>query len=293
MTNKEIRRRAWDLCRQHFWKLLTASLFISLLTSLVSAPLSMAAAQNPAVLGSAMTFLSLLLLILLVVILEAGLLQYIANLWHDEPAGIPTLFTHAGKVFRLLGIMLLTMLMMYAAALPGVFVMELIGSFVPFLSVVLAFVLMVFMFYVMLRISPAMTAFVLNPGLTAMQCIKTSWRATKGSVRRIFGHMFMLMLPMFAASLLISLLTPAAAGYASPIANAIVSIVTLLITTLFTIYMQFGQYGLNELLLTAAQPADPFDASPILPGETEEETDEYEDIPESEQDSTDDETNSN
>ena len=282
MTNKEIRKKAWELCKANFWRLLGVTLFISLITAPFMIPqmagiMSTADGSMPNSGVVASSVVSILLMMIVASILEAGLLQYFSNLWNGQPAGIRTLFTHARRVLRLIGIGLLTILCMYAVMIPGLLAAVLLSSFLRAFTVVVMIALAVALIHVMLRITPATTAFILDPSRTAWQCIKTSWRATKGNTRRIFCHGFALILPGFAASLLITLLTPVTGAYASAIANTIVTVATLLFTALFSIYMQLGMYGLNEYLLTAKDPRSNIPASelwetaPILPASEESE----------------------
>jgi hypothetical protein len=51
---------------------------------------------------AAASIISLILMMVMASILEAGLLQYISNLWNGRPAGILTLFVHARRVLRLM-----------------------------------------------------------------------------------------------------------------------------------------------------------------------------------------------
>lgn len=255
MTNKEIRRRAWTLCREKFWTILGATLFMSLLMSLCSMPTMMAAVQG----NFLMIFASMLLMMVVSLILESGLLQLIANLWHDEPVSIGTLFSHASRFLKLLGIMMLMVLLMYAVMLPCMLIIALLVSIAEglvFIGVILMFAMVIFVFYAMLRLAPVMVAYILYRDLGPWQCIKFAWRSTKGSVKRIFAHNFMLMLPLYAAIMLISLLVPAAA-YTSQFANIIVSIATMLFTTLFSCYVQLGTFGLYEYLLAGGSQIRP------------------------------------
>lgn len=296
MTNKEIRKKAWELSKANFWRLLGVTLFIALITVPFILPyaavfMSTTDGSMPGAGASLTASVSIFLMMIVAPILEAGLLQYLSNLWNGQAAGIRTLFTHARRVLRLIGIGLLTVLCMYAVMIPGMLLLMLLGSFVPFLAFIVGILWVIAIVFVMFRISPAMTAFILDPDRKAVQCIGTAWRATKGNVRRMFSHSFMLILPYFAASLLIALLTPVTGAYASAIANTIVSVATMLFSALFSIYAQIGMYGLNEQLLTTlhadsnVSAAELWNAAPILPADDDDEyEDEYEDIPEEELD---------
>lgn len=246
MSNREIRARAWELCRTDFWKILGASVFVSVVTT-VCMSIGM-------LLGSLGVMMAVAAMLILMPVLEAGMVQFTGNLWNDRYAGIATLFTHTDKVGRIWGIMLQTLLLELVIMLP---VMGLLGvltllagsasAAVMVVSIVVAIVMIVAMIWLTIRLSLPLFAMVLNPFARASECIRISWNATRGNVRRIFCHMFILALPLIIMEALLQSFM--IFNQTSGVVYFILNLASTLLASLFNGYLTLGQYGLAEQLI--------------------------------------------
>ena len=246
MSNREIRARAWELCRTDFWKILSASVFVSVVTT-VCMSVGM-------LLGSLGVMMAAAAMLILMPVLEAGMVQFTGNLWNDRYASIATLFTHTDKVGRIWGIMLQTLLLELVIMLP---VMGLLGALtlladsasaaVMVAGIVMAIAMVIAMFWLTIRLSLPLFAMVLNPFARASECIRISWNATRGNARRIFCHMFILALPLIIMEALLQSFM--IFNQASGIVYFILNLASTLLASLFNGYLTLGQYGLAEQLI--------------------------------------------
>ena len=251
MSNREIRARAWELCRTDFWKILSASVFVSVVTT-VCMSVGM-------LLGSLGVMMAAAAMLILMPVLEAGMVQFTGNLWNDRYASIATLFTHTDKVGRIWGIMLQTLLLELVIMLP---VMGLLGALtfladsasaaVMVAGIVMAIAMVIAMFWLTIRLSLPLFAMVLNPFARASECIRISWNATRGNVRRIFCHMFILALPLIIMEALLQSFM--IFNQASGIVYFILNLASTLLASLFNGYLTLGQYGLAEQLILHPSP---------------------------------------
>lgn len=123
------------------------------------------------------------------------------------------------------------------------------------LAIVGVIVLMLFItIYMSFRLNLALTAFVLHPEYRAGRCIKTSMKATKRNVWRIFCHGFMLGLPVVIAEILISAINHLSGNLENAIIVAVVAIVTMLISLLLSFYTSLGSFGLQRQLIRNQMP---------------------------------------
>ncbi|MGN0802664.1 MAG: hypothetical protein ACI4MF_08735 [Candidatus Faecivicinus sp.] len=270
MTNKDIRRRAWALCKRSFPTILAASFLFSLVTALLS--LCSGALMNQSI---AVGIAGLIAIVILQPAINLGMIHLMGDLWHEQRTGIGVLFAHFGQLGRIWGIQLLMLCYELLAAIPycliafplvtlgqmgGDLVMG-AGLIVIILASVIYFVATV---WLALRLSLSTTALVLNENLTARECVRASWAASRGNAKRIFCHLLVLCLPLLAAEILISLLLTNA--------NIIGMLASLLIETLFTGYISLGEFGLFEQLLNAGSSPMPVhpagewrdDSAPII-----------------------------
>lgn len=246
MSNREIRARAWELCRTDFWKILSASVFVSVVTT-VCMSVGM-------LLGSLGVMMAAAAMLILMPVLEAGMVQFTGNLWNDRYASIATLFTHTDKVGRIWGIMLQTLLLELVIMLPvmgllGVltFLADSASAAVMVAGIVMAIAMVIAMFWLTIRLSLPLFAMVLNPFARASECIRISWNATRGNARRIFCHMFILALPLIIMEALLQSFM--IFNQTSGVVYFILNLASTLLASLFNGYLTLGQYGLAEQLI--------------------------------------------
>ena len=250
MSNREIRARAWALCRADFWKILGASVFVSVVTTLC-----MSVGMLLGMMGILMAVAAMLILM---PVLEAGMVQFTGNLWNDRFASISTLFTHTDKVGRIWGIMIQTFLLELALILPfmGVIgILTLLGGnsvAIMIIYVAVAVVMIVAMFWLSIRLSLPVFAMVLNPFSKASECIRISWNVTRGNVRRIFCHMFILSLPLIIMEALLQSFM--IFNQTSNVVYFILNLASTMLASLFNGYLTLGQYGLAEQLILHPSP---------------------------------------
>lgn len=109
--------------------------------------------------------------------------------------------------------------------------------------------------YMAFRLNLSLTAFVLHPEYRAGRCIKTSMKATKRNVWRIFCHGFMLDLPVVIAEILIGAINHLSGNLENAIIVAVVAIVTMLISLLLSYYTSLGSFGLQRQLIRSQTPS--------------------------------------
>lgn len=108
--------------------------------------------------------------------------------------------------------------------------------------------------YMSFRLNLSLTAFVLHPEYRAGQCIRTSMKATKRNVWRIFCHSFMLALPVIIAEILITTINNLSVNIENVIIFTIVTIITMLISMLLSFYASLGTFGLQRQLIRKQTP---------------------------------------
>ena len=246
MSNREIRARAWELCKADFWKILGASMFISVVTTLCM--------SVGMLLGALGILMAVAAMLILMPVLEAGMVQFTGDLWNGRYAGIATLFTHTDKVGRIWGIMIQTFLLELVIILP---IMGLLGvltlladsasAAVMVVSIIAAIAMVVTMIWLSIRLSLPVFAMVLNPFAKASECIRISWNVTRGNVLRIFCHMFILALPMIIMEVLLQSFM--IFNQTSGVVYFILNLASTLLASLFNGYLTLGQYGLAEQLI--------------------------------------------
>lgn len=265
MTNKDIRRRAWTLCKRRFPTILAASFLFSLVTSLLS--LCSGALMNQSIAAGVVVLIAV---VILQPAINVGMIHLMGDLWHEQRTGIGVMFAHFGQLGRIWFILLLTACCALLVSIPYCLLtvpIVLLGgesAATIGLMVVLSIVYFVATIWLALRLSLSTTALVLNENLTARECVRASWAASRGNAKRIFCHLLVLSLPMLAAEILISLLLTNA--------NIIGMLASLLIETLFTGYISLGEFGLFEQLLNAGSSPVPVhpagewrdDSAPII-----------------------------
>lgn len=249
MTNKEIRRRAWELCKENFWTILGASFLISLISTL---------SMNLVVLlgDSILSSMVMIGLAVLNVILTLGMVRFILDIWHGRPTSLSMLFSQRRRfwtsVLSSLLISLIVLGVIFAMFIPvaaSIFISESLGGILAIVAVLAASVLLIWMG---LRYEMVTACIVLEPAFGATDCMSTAWRASKGNVGRLFCNAFVLNLPLFVAQALLM-------GYQSflmmngQVLNGFGSIVldvaSTLISALLTGYIALGTYALHEQLL--------------------------------------------
>ena len=234
VKNSDIRGHAWFLCKHNYKKLLIVTLLISIFL----------------VIGDmAGTVASLLISLVFSPIINVGMIRFVRKLWHGEDAGPADLVAYPSYTLRIWGIaipvnlltsglsILASMMIAYATTLSYV-------SSTVYLVVLLVFglLMIVLTYWLTIRLSLAYTAFVLNPDTRAFDCIKASWRATRGHFWRVFCNMIVLMLPLYICTFILT--------YAFNLTGILYAIFYLLVETLLEGYIYLGEYGLAELLLT-------------------------------------------
>ena len=265
MTNKDIRRRAWALCKRSFPTILAASFLLSLVAALLS--MCGGALMNQSIAAGVVVLIAVAVL---QPAINVGMIHLMGDLWHEQRAGIGVLFAHFGQLGRIWCIFLIMLGYELLAAIPYCLLtvpIVLLGgesAATIGLMVVLSIVYCVATIWLALRLSLFTTALVLNENLTARECVRASWAASRGNAKRIFCHLLVLSLPMLAAEILISLLLTNA--------NIIGMLASMLVQTLFTGYISLGEFGLFEQLLNAGSSPVPVhpagewrdDSAPII-----------------------------
>lgn len=270
VTNSEIRKRAWTLCKANFGKILSVTFFYSLVTTLVALLGTSLAAYMP-VLGIAL----LIFAVIVLPAMEIGLIRFAADVWHEQPTGFGVLLQYFNRLPRIWGVSLLASLPVLAIYIPiiAMIVAELLTAgelslLVAVIAVLVVPTLSILAIWIELRFSLALTCLVTSPELRAVDCLKTSWRASKKNCGRIFCNSLVLSLPLAISQLLIEFLIPTGSA---GIMVFIAGIATTLIQTLFTGYISLGQFGLAEYLLNGGDAQFPSLPAP------EDEDEEYED----------------
>lgn len=262
MTNREIRRRAWELCRENFWTILGATFLVSLISTLM---MNIVYLLGNSIL-SAVVSLGLAVLSALVTL---GMVRFVLDIWHGRSASISVLFSQRHRFWTHLGSSILIGLIVagvyLAVFIPVIIFLFISETLAAILAVVALIAELVLIIWIALRYEMTTTCVVLRPELRATECMRTAWHASKGKIGRLFCNAFVLNLPMFIAQgLLIGYQTflvmngQALNGFGS----LLLSLASTLISALLTGYIALGTYALHEQLLDeymplpAEEPAD-------------------------------------
>lgn len=257
MTNKEIRRRAWELCRANFGTILGASFLISLISSLM---INITYLLGESILSS---FLSIGFVILNA-IMTLGMVRFILNIWHGQPAPLSLLFSQKHRlgtsILCGLLIILLSVGIMIAAFIPSSVCLAVSETFGIIMTVVTTIVMLFLIIWIGLRFEMTTACIVLRPSLGATDCMRTAWRASKGKVGRLFCNAFVLNLPLFIAQALLMgyQIFLGIRGQSLNLFGALMlDIASMLISSLLTGYIALGTYALHEQLLDDYAPIEP------------------------------------
>lgn len=256
MTNKEIRRRAWELCRTHFRMILGASFLISLISSLMinivyllgDSPVSSLVTIGLAVLSAIMTL---------------GMVRFILDIWHEQPTFLSVLFSQRHRFWTNVRCGLLLGLIVVGIAMVVTF--PLVLSVAATESMTLPAILItvaasVLIIWIGLRFEMTTACVVLRPDLGARACMRTAWRASKGNVFRLFCNALILNLPLLAAQALLmgyQIFLSMRGQMLNGFGAIVLDIASMLISALLTGYIALGTYALHEQLLDAYAPVPP------------------------------------
>lgn len=293
VTNKEIRRQAWKAARQKFWSFVGLSFVFGLIMFALVLAGTLLTEFVPAV--------GVVVMIAMFVVypgLIVGMEQYTCNVWHGWPAGVGTLFSKMKSTGRAWGVLFLMCAMMFGVMIPIMFALTFTvflpsetGMIMSLMMTVLSIGAFILLFWLTMRFSAAIACIVVRPGFGVFECMGASWRATRGNFWRIFGHSFMLSLPILALTMATELVSFFLIDSDNELFYILVMLAALLPQLLFTFYSALGTFGLAEHLLDIACPLPSEEPEALPAAETEyedeyedaEETeDEYEDIPEDE-----------
>lgn len=294
MTNKEIRRRAWELCRENFGLILSATFLTSLISTLTMEVVSWMDAPL-------LTLIASIFLMILSGIMSIGMVRFILDIWHGETPTLSVLFSQKHRLGTFICYNLLTILLVLAvylaAFIPLAIITSLVQAYTQLPVSIFVIICMVIAtippLWLILRFEMAVTCMVIRHSYRATECMRTAWRTSKGNVWRLLCNEFILGLPLFLAQ---GLLT----GYQTyllmtgqmlnDIGFLLLDFGTVLISALLSGYIYLGTYPLHEQLLESYLASHPEKAAAEtwteLPASDEEyeEIDEYEDIPEDEED---------
>lgn len=290
MTNKEIRGRAWELCREKFGLILSATFLLSLISSLTMS--ITAYVQIPLLTLAATVFLGVI-----TAIVTLGMVRFILDLWHGETPALSTLFSQKHRFWTFVCYFILMSLIITGVMLAVMVPLTILGSvamassalYQIFMIVALPLMLVPVMWFT-LRFELALTCMVIRHSYRTTECMRIAWRASKGKIWRLFCQMLVLNLPLFLAQGLLF-------GYQTYLSltgqmlNAVGTILldlgSILITALLSGYIYLGTYALHEQLLEEYFAAHPEQSAQELWNAPTEDPllleDEYEDIPEDEE----------
>jgi len=270
MTNKEIRRRAWELCRENFGLLLSATFLTSLISTLgMNLSTSMEGSLLSLLIGIALSIVS--------AIMSIGMVRFILDIWHGETPALSVLFSQKHRFFTYICYAILMTLIccgiVVGLMLAGVI---LYSNIALILGALIAFVAML---WLVLRFEMTIPCIVLHPTLRTTQCMRIAWHASKGNVWRLLCNSFVLGLPLFAAQgLLIGYQTylTMTGQMLNTMGSLLLDFGSVLISALLSGYIYLGSYALHEQLLNQFTEHTVAESSALL-------GDEYEDIPDDEE----------
>lgn len=300
MTNKDFRRRAWELCRANFGLLLSATVLQSLISTISLQLMSMTEAPLLS------TLISLCLFVLSAII-SLGMVRFVLDIWHGDRPALSVLFSQKHRFFTYIGYTLLIGLIVIGITLASIMVFGIAGGVFAGADTITAqimillssFVAIVLGVWFALRFEMAITCMVLRPSCGATECMRIAWRASKKNAWRLFCNEFILSLPLVLAQMLLT-------GYATyllmsgqtltGVGSLLLDIASMMITALLSGYIMLGIYSLHEHLLEKYFAEHPWQYAEETQNPPVEEVDpllledEYEDIPEDEEENNSPET---
>lgn len=265
LSNRLIRKRARRVYWRSFgWILLASIVMLALEAVVINFPSSLvfAAIMNANVdsevirtLGNSMNIaVQMVLQFVFSPVLIGGAFLFAARLWRGERARIGSLFGMVRRAPRVWAVDLVISLATYLPALIGLAIplgFILVDAFVGtkvVVAIVLAMILMLtLMFVFLLRLSLSTGCMVLDDGLTAIGCIRTSWRASKSHLWRIFCHALISSLPFIAAIIAANAIRSDVFFYTSA-PGFICYSGAMLLARLAHIYILLANVGLTEQL---------------------------------------------
>lgn len=254
MTNKEIRRRAWELCRENFWTILGATFLVSLISTLM---LNIVYLLGDSLLAA---FVSIALGVLSTIV-TLGLVRFILDIWHGQPTSISVLFsqrhrfwTHVGSSLLIGLIMAGIYLAMMIPCVIGMFISEVAAAILGVVSLIAGIIIIIWMAF---RYEMTTSCVVLRPNLRATECMRTAWHASKGKISRLFCNAFILNLPLAIAQALLigyQVFLDANGQTLNGFGSLLLAVASTLISALLTGYIALGTYALHEQLLDEYAP---------------------------------------
>lgn len=250
MTNREIRKQAWKLCKENFWRILGASFLTSLISTLL---VSIASVTGSPVL----LFVAEIALMVISVLMTLGMVRFILDIWNGQPTSISVLFSQKSRFWTSVCSGLLIGLISLAIMLPVGLLCVAISSVSETVGLVLTVILMiaacVLLVWIMLRYEMITTCIVLNPSMRATECMRTTWRASKGNIGRLFCNALVLNLPLLVAQMLLigyQVFLSMNGQALNFFGSLLLDVASLLISSLLTGYIALGTYALHEQLLS-------------------------------------------
>lgn len=251
MTNKDFRRRAWELCRENFGLLLSATFVASLISSLgMSLTTSMEGSLISSMIGIVFSILSALI--------SVGMIRFILDIWHGEKPALSVLFSQKHRLGTYICFTILMALICVGIVIGLMMTgMILYSNTAMIVGMLIAVALML---YLVLRFEMTTTCIVLCPTFRTTECMRTAWRASKGNVWRLLCNAFILGLPLFVAQgLLIGYQTylSLTGQMLNTVGSLLLDLGSVLISALLSGYIYLGSFSLHEHLLGqyfAAQP---------------------------------------
>lgn len=252
MTNKEFRHRAWELTRQNFWKILSATLIVSLISTCVSMLASLSTL-------SALTVIAIIALEINSVLVSLGMVRFILNIWHGEPTSIAVLYSQRKRFWTYVCFTVLLALIACAIAIPLAIAIAVptLSSSIPEIPAIIAMValyllLCALLIWISFRFEMTTVCIVLHPEMRATECMRTAWRASKGHVKRLLCNTLVLSLPLLLAQGLFlgyQVFLQLSGQALNGVASAVLEIASMLITALLSGYIYLGSFSLDEYLL--------------------------------------------
>ena len=246
MTNKEIRRRAWELCREKFGLILSATFVISLVSSL-----SGLLAYSQSGLGSLVS----LVLSALSMIISLGIIRYMLDVWHDKTPALSVLFSMKRKVLSFLGFVLLITLLCIgialAVSLPAAFALFMVFPESDLPIIITAVLALLPMLWFVIRFEMAATCMVIRPSLGAISSMRISWRASKGNAWRLFCQTLIAGLPTYIAQVLLtgySLYLTLTGQMLNTVGSLLLDAASIMLTALLSGYVYLSIHPLHRTL---------------------------------------------
>lgn len=255
MTNKDFRRRAWELCREKFGVILRATFFMSLISWL---------GMQLAYLMDAPLFSSLISILLtaISIVISIGMVRFILDIWHGETPTLAVLFSQKHRIWTYICYVLLVGLIGLIVYFAAMMLFGIIGAMVQLEAVVFIgmMVSLIPMLWLVLRFEMALVCAVLRPSYGAIDCMRTAWRASKGKAWRLFCNEFVLYLPLMLAQILLygyQLYLMYTGQTLNVVGSLLLDIASMTITALLSGYIYLGTYSLHEHLLNECSYVPP------------------------------------